>query len=256
VPSKPIHTNPERVNRNSVIPVLAASVALLGLTTGLTLQHQTGLNLREEQQALQQQLDRVTELLAENERRAPLLVPANPAQFGTSDPSAELLRLRAEIAALSQLTNELEHARNENSQAHDALDRYLAGEAAPKVATADYWPQESWTFAGFGSPDDALRSSLWASNNGNVKTLLDSMSGEFRQRVEKDFEGKPSDQAAIRAMDEVSNLKSVQVLSRDFQSDDTAVLTIKFDARDQPHTTKLVLKKIGSDWKLAGQTDN
>lgn len=244
------------MNRKSIIPVLAGAVAVVGLATGLALAQQTRLELREEQQALQPQLNRVTGLLAENERQASLLVTANPAQSLASDPSTELLRLRAEFGVLRQLTNEWERARNENTEAHAALDRYLASEAAPRVATADFWPWDSWNFAGLGSPDDALRSSLWAANNGNLKALLDSTTGELRQMMEKEFEGKSADEAAIRAMDEVSNLKSVQVLNRDFQSDDTVVLTAAFEDGDQTHTEKLLLRKVGNEWKLAGKNDN
>lgn len=243
------------MSRRSVIPSLAGAAALLGLATGLALEHQTRVELFEEQQALQQ-LDRVTDLLAENERQASLLVTGSPVQSLASDPSTELLRLRAELGVLRQLTNEWERARNENALAHAALDRYLASEAAAKIATADFWPRDSWNFAGFGSPDDALRSSLWASNNGNLKALFDSMTGKSRQMMEKEFEGKSADEAAIQAMDEVSNLKSVQVLNRDFQSDDTAVLTAVFEDGDQTNTTKLLLKKIGNEWKLAGLNDN
>jgi len=243
------------MNRNSIIPALAGSVALVGLATALALEHQNRLELRQEHQALQQQLDRVTDLLAEKERQASLLVTANPAQ--SQDSSTELLRLRAEFKVLRQLTNELELARNENTEAHAALDRYVASEAAPKpVATADFWPRDSWSFAGLASPDDALRSSLWAANNGNLKALFDSTTGELRQMMEKDLEGKSTDQAAIRAMDEVSNLKSVQVLNRDFQNDDTVVLTIAFEDGNQTHTEKLLLKKIGNEWKLSGKNDN
>lgn len=254
MPSK--RTEATQTNRKSIIPGLAGAVALFGLATGLALEHQTRLELREEQQAMQQQLDRVTDLLAENERQANLLATAKPAPSLASDPSAELLRLRAELGVLRQLTNELEGARDENTQAHAALDRYLASEAAPKVATADFWPRDSWSFAGFASPDDALRSSLWASDNGNLKALLDSATGEFRQMIEKEFEGKSAEEAAMRAMDEVSNLKSVQVLNRDFQSDDTAVLTAEFEDGDRTHTTKLLLKKVGNEWKLAGMNGN
>jgi len=101
-----------------------------------------------------------------------------------------------------------------------------------------------------------LRSSLWASNNGNLKALFDSMTGELRQAMQKEFEGKSADEAAIRAMDEVSNLKSVQVTNRDFQSADTAVVTAIFEDGEQTHTTKLLLKKVGIEWKLAGMNDN
>jgi len=101
--------------------------------------------------------------------------------------------LRTELGVLRQLTNELQRAHSDNTEAHAALDRYLASEAAPKVATADFWPRDSWNFAGFGSPDDAFRSSLWASNNGNLKAFFDSTTGEFRQMMEKEFEGKSAD---------------------------------------------------------------
>jgi len=53
-------------------------------------------------------------------------------------------------------------------------------------------------------------------------------------------------------MDEVSNLKSVQVLNRNFLSDDTAMLTAAFENGDQTNTTKLLVKKVGNEWKLAG----
>jgi hypothetical protein len=74
--------------------------------------------------------------------------------------------------------------------------------------------------------------------------------------MEKEFEGKSADEAAIRAMDEISNLKPVQVLNRDSQSDDTTVLTAAFEDGDQTHTTKLLLKKVGNEWKLAGMNGN
>ena len=253
MPSKRIE--PTQMDRTSIIPGLAAAVAMIGLATGLAMQHRTRLEMREEQQALQQQLAQVTDLLAQNERQASLPVTAKPAPSPASNPSAELQRLRAEAGALRQLTNELERARNENAEAHAVLDRYLASEMAPKVATADFWPRDSWNFAGYASPDDTLRSSLWASNTGNLKALLDSMTGEFRQMMEKNFEGKSADEAAIRVMDEVTNLKSVQVMNRDFQSDDTAVLTAMFQDGNQTHTTKLLLKKIGDEWKLAGMQE-
>ena len=205
------------MDRKSIVPGLVGALVAIGLATALALEHQTKLDMRAEQQALQQQLDRVTELSAQNARQANLPVTVNRAQPLVSDPAGELLRLRTELSALRRLTNELEGAQKENTEAHAALDRYLTNAARRSVATADFWPQDSWKFTGFATPDDALRSSLSASYNGDVKALLDSTTGEFRQMIEKDNEGKSADEASIRAMDEVSNLKSIQVINRDFR---------------------------------------
>jgi hypothetical protein len=242
-------------NENSIIPHLFGMVALIGLATGLAVEHQNRLELREERQALQQQVDRVTALLAEIEQRTTPDSAANPARPLVGASSAELLRLRAEVGALLQLTNEWVRASNENTEAHAALDHYIL-DASPKIATADFWPRDSWNSTGFASPDDALRSSLWASKNGNLQALLDSATGQLLQMIQKEFEGKSADEAAMLAMDEVMNLKSVQVLNREYQSADTAVLTTAFEDGTQTHTNRLLLKRIDNQWKLAGQNDN
>ncbi len=250
MPAKQIEAPP--MKRKSIVPALVGVLVAIGLATALALEHQTLLAVREEQRGLQQQLDRVTELSARNERQANLPAAAKPAQPLASDPAGELLRLRAELSALRRLTNEFEDVENENAEAHAALDHYLTNAATPKVASADFWPRESWKFAGFATPDNAVQSSLWASDNGDVKALFDSTTGQFRQKLEKEYEGKSADEASIRAMDEVSNLKSIQVINRDFQSEDTAVLTAAFEDGGQTHTTKLILKKVGNEWKMAG----
>jgi hypothetical protein len=253
VPTKRFEATP--ASEYGIIPDLLAVVVLLALAMGLALEHQTRLELREERQALRQQVDRITAQLAENEARPTLQAAASPARPIEADASAERLRLQTEVHALRQLTNEWTRASNENAEAHAALDRYIQ-EASPKMATADFWPQDSWSFAGFASPDDALRSSLWASNNGNVQALLNSSTGVLLQMIQKEFEGKSADEAAIRAIEEVENLKSVQVLNREYQSGDAAVLTAAFEEGTQTHTNRLLLQRIGNQWKLAGMDDN
>jgi hypothetical protein len=49
------------------------------------------------------------------------------------------------------------------------------------VATADYWPRDSWAFAGYASPDAALRSCFWAANTGDVKTFHERYDGRRAQ---------------------------------------------------------------------------
>ena len=240
---------------NITIAVSIAAVA--GLAVCAAFEHQRRAGMGQEHQALEQQLEEMDRLANSNEQLSNLVAQANSAPSLTDDQSRELLRLRGQVGVLRLQARELETAREENRQARGALESSLKNQnTARPAATADYWPQDSWTFKGYASADAALQSSLWAANNGDLKVLLASVSGELREHMEEDFKGKSETEASIKAMDEVSGMKSVRVVSREAQGDDTAVLTVEFADRTESRTEKLVMKKIGNEWKVAGPVRN
>jgi hypothetical protein len=229
--------------------------AVIGLGVWLAVEHQGRLSLIEEHRALEQQRDQMADLIASNTRMSNLLSDANASRSLSDDQSRELLRLRGQIGVLRQQASELAAVRQENQQAHATLEiaRKNAASGLPKsAATADYWPQDSWAFKGYASPDATLQSSLWAANNGDIKALLASATGEMQKHMEEDFKGKSDAEASIRAMDEVTSMKSVRVVNREIQGDDTAVMTVEMETPTGNQTEKLVMKKIGNEWKLFG----
>ena len=240
---------------NSMITSLLCATAAFGLAIWLAVGHQARLRLGDEHKALEQQLDQMAGLVAENERLAKLVAHASRPQSLTDDQSRELLRLRGEAGVLRRQTKELETLREENRQARAALESGLKTQSAGATgaaATADYWPRDSWAFAGYASPDAALQTSVWAANNGDLKALLASTTGDLQKMMEKDFEGKSESEATLRAMDEVARLKSIRVVNREVQADDTVVLTAAFEDGTDTHTSKLLMKKVGNDWKISG----
>jgi hypothetical protein len=232
---------------NRVTASVLGVVAVVGLGIWLAVEHQARLRLVEEHKALEQQVDQMTSLIARNEQLSILVAQANPPQSLSDDQSRELLRLRGEVGVLRQQARELETVRNENRQAH-APER----SAAEAAATADYWPRDSWTFSGYASPDAALQTSLWAANNGDLKALLGSATGDLRKLMEADLQGKSENEASIRAMDEVIAFKSIRVLNRELQGEDTAVITAAIEDRTETHTVKLLMRKVDNDWKVSG----
>src|ERR1043166_6380694 len=226
---------------NITIAVSIAAVA--GLAVCAAFEHQRRAGMGQEHQALEQQLEEMDRLANSNEQLSNLVAQANSAPSLTDDQSRELLRLRGTGGVVPRQRGALESSlKNQNT--------------ARPAATADYWPQDSWTFKGYATADAALQSSLWAANNGDLKVLLASVSGELREHMEEDFKGKSETEASIKAMDEVSGMKSVRVVSREAQGDDTAVLTVEFADRTESRTEKLVMKKIGNEWKVAGPVRN
>ena len=83
--------------------------------------------------------------------------------------------------------------------------------------------------------------------------MLASTTGDARKEMEQEFGGKPETEASIRLMDDAAGLKSVRVLNREVQSDDTVVLTAAFEDRTDTQTSKLLMKKIGNEWKVSGE---
>ena len=163
--------------------------------------------------------------------------------------------MRGQVGILRQQTKELGSAREENRQAHATLETTQKSQAvagSKSAATADYWPQDSWAFKGYGSPEATLQSSLWAANNGDLKTLMATVTGDLQKAIENDLKGKSETEAQVKAMDEVMGFKSVRILNRETRGDDVAVLSIEMEGPTGTRRETMVLKRIENDWKLAG----
>jgi hypothetical protein len=234
---------------------IACSIAVVGGAIWVLMGHQLQVRLAQENGALRQELRQTASLAAENERLSNLVFQSRSTQSLPEPQMRELLRLRGEVGVLRQQSAELDTLREENRQARAAMAKSLEAQSvvpAGAAATADYWPRGSWAYAGYGSPEAALQSSFWAANQGDLKTFMGGITGETLEKVENDFEGKFEGEIAAMTKAEVGRLKSVRVRSREAQADDTVVLTVEFEEENQVVTEKLLMKRIGNEWKLSG----
>lgn len=102
--------------RTAKLKLGIAGAIAVALGAPLIVQHQTVSKLREENQSLQLQQTRLTQLTAENERLSNQLVAANSAKVLPEGQARELLRLRGEVGLLRQQSKELERVQAENHQ--------------------------------------------------------------------------------------------------------------------------------------------
>jgi hypothetical protein len=240
--------------KNAILNITCAAAGV-GVAIWLVVAHQDRFRLREENKSLRQQLAQMASLGAENERLANLVSGVTHSRSGSDDQLRELLRLRGEVGVLRGQSKELETLRNQSRQTSTSLESSLkAQSAAPAeaVANADYWPRDSWAFAGYATPDAALQSSFWAANKGDVKTFLGGIEGEILQQVQSDAGGKSQDEMSAKTIAEVASLKSVRILNREARAEDAVVLTAEFVEEAGTQTNKLLMKKFGNDWKLSG----
>jgi hypothetical protein len=122
----------------------------------------------------------------------------------------------AEVGQLRNQKSELDKLRTENRQLHAARDARVA---SPSDAAQDYFPKESWSFAGYADPESTLQSTIWAMSKGDLKAMLGGVLPEEAARMEKEFEGKSQTEiaAAVRSDTE---MKGFRILTKDAVADD------------------------------------
>ncbi|HWH69962.1 MAG TPA: hypothetical protein VNT26_11280 [Candidatus Sulfotelmatobacter sp.] len=81
---------------------LLGALVLAGVATPLAIRHQAQARLREKDDALRWQADRLTQLETENERLSNLVAQAQNTAALPSEQARELLRLRGEVGLLRQ----------------------------------------------------------------------------------------------------------------------------------------------------------
>src|ERR1043166_7130756 len=152
---------------------------------------------------------------------------------------SELLRLRSEVGQLRgasqeaiKLRTDLQRLRTENQQLRSTAA--AAGPSAP--ASSDQFPKESWSFAGYATPDAALVSAIWAMKEGNPKTYLESLSPEEQARMGKVWENKSESEIAAKHQSDVSSITGMRVLDRKSISPDEVQMTVY---RSEEHTSEL-----------------
>ena len=223
---------------------LLCTAAVVGTAVWVGVGYQARLGLEEENQGLRQQLDQMAELVAENERLSNLVAQASQSRPMSDEQMRELLRLRAQVAALRQPGKAPASLPNENLQAPTTAES-----AAPAT---NYWPRASWAFAGYATPNAALQTSLWAASKGDVKTLLGSFTGDAKLMAETIMSTNSESALSAVVISQIASLKSLRVINREVRDEDTVLLTTETDEDGGLQLKKALMKKVGNDWKLSG----
>lgn len=187
--------------------------------------------LRGQIKALQQQredaMNQLAELQAENSRPESL------------DATVELSELRGEIGWLRQQTNELMRA----------LQTWQVGSI---TCPTNFLPRESWRFAGYGTPDAAVESRLWAKSVGNVKLWLNGIASEEAYGATHNyFQGQTDAQRSQFLINQSKLITGYQILSEIPLADDEVMVQLGGETADGRNIIDIeVMKDFGGEWKL------
>jgi TolA-binding protein len=232
--------------------VVGLAVLLLLLATWWAAHRSQSLALRAELDALRAQI-----------AAAPQPAAINPA--ATSPISAQSLeRLRADASEVHKLRNEINQLRAnakeldklkaENQQLRRGGGVSPAANAGPGQNAAtpgNFIPKENWSFSGYANPENTLQSIAWAMREGDLQTVLSSVTPEEQTRMKGEWGNKSDTEISANVRQGVEKVQSIQVLESKNVSADEVVLTI-YAVGGEDHVQRIVMQRSGSDWKLAG----
>lgn len=168
----------------------------------------------------------------------------------------DVARLRGEVTQLRTTAKDAEKLRAEN-QLLRGENQKLRGTAsaanpppAPTTPPAGAFPRESWSLAGYTSPEAALVSAIWSMQQGNPKQYFESLTPEEQLRMTKVWEGKSAEEIAAKHQNDTSKITGMKVLNQQAISADEVQLSVYIEGVDRAE--KVSMKRVGNDWKFGG----
>ena len=170
---------------NAIRTLAAASclLAAVGLAVWVLIERHGCTKLADENEAARQQLNQMDKLLAENQRLAKLISETWPSRLNAESPLStgerELVRLRAEVEALRDQSNEVAVLRADTRQVRDASEAALSTRKAASQ-TANHINVKANSAGPNGQQFEVLSAQYWTD-----KTNLD-VAAELRERIHGD----------------------------------------------------------------------
>jgi hypothetical protein len=158
----------------------------------------------------------------------------------------ELMRLRNEVA---QLRAERESWRAEKKAAEG---QSVASQGAVAVAPVEGQSIASgdWKFSGYGTPQSALVSVMWAMKEGQFGPLQESLTAEERARMEAQAAGKSEGEMRERFQKEYGQVSGLRVLAQHDAGEGNVVLDVYLEGVAK--LKKYQLRQENGEWKIGG----
>ena len=128
----------------------------------------------------------------------------------------------------------------------------------PADAAVDNPAPSPFRFAGYATPEDAVQSMIWATSTGDLEKLAAGATPEVMERVTGQMAGKTADEIKRSGLAWANAMIGYKITQKEVISDDEVHVHIHATpSTDALRSGKavLVLKKIGNEWKMAGNAN-
>lgn len=241
------------------LPLLLLPVTLASLAAALLFHQRAG---RAEKLAA----DRQAEILQLQAQIATLSTNALRYQGGlTTDQNKiqtqELVRLRGEVTQLKVEARAAAQQKVELDKTKAELQRIRAAKAVAAAPTPpsppagsqagrDAFPKESWTFAGYESPEAALVSAVWSMQQGDPQTYYNGLTPAEQERMLQQWEGKSLEDIAASHKKDTDPIQNVRILQRENASENEMRMTVLVDGANA--VRQVSMQRVNGEWKFGG----
>jgi len=167
---------------------------------------------------------------------------------------SELMKLRNEATQLRNAGQEMETLRADNARLRGENQQLRSGAGAAAASASSgpqaIFPKESWSFAGYTSPESALLSAIWAMKNGDPKIYLDSLTPAEQERMAQLWRVKSEQEVAAKHQQDVAPIAGLRVLNKQQVSPTEILMDVYVDGPNR--NEKVRMQQVGTDWKFGG----
>ena len=223
-------------------------LAALALTGAAWLERNAATHLRQEREVLLAAKQETDQLAEENRRLA-----QSRDQVQNLDTlraaNRDLPRLRNEIRRLREQQKALEKLRAENQR----LAEQIKSDGVPRrslTETEGFVAKESWSKAGFATPEATLQSFFWAIREGSPQLMAECMPSRQREWFLKDYErGSEQDrQRMIIELSQMARIKGYRIAERKQEDEDR--VTLRVQTTSEGDLLPITLERDGQEWRI------
>jgi hypothetical protein len=229
---------------------ISLAAATAGVAASVLIQRSGKAQLEVKDALLAQQAEALTQLQAQKEQHSKQVSPVPASPEISTDQMHELLGLRSEVGRLRQAGPGQAELQATNALFRAALEE-SERELAALRAAPHFWAKEQLGFAGYATPESAMKTVLWSMTSGDMASFLACCTPEVRAVVEKHLTGRPEDEVAAetqKMQESLSPAIGFRILDQKAVSASEMVVNVAFDGAGQAR--KFTLRRIGYEWKI------
>jgi hypothetical protein len=169
--------------------------------------------------------------------------------------TVELMQLRNEVTQLRSGNKAIEKLAAENTALKTQVAQAKSAGAAAQdqpIPSENIFRRESWTFAGYASPESALVSAIWAMREGDPATYLNSLAPHEQERIAKLWQDKTETEIAEKHKKDVAAISQFAVMETRQVSPTEIVMSVYIGEQGRGRTEQVRMNQIGQEWKFGG----